>query len=406
MIQVAVLAAALFLPASARAAEPVDCPEGVPTDAVCHRTQDARGAWLLFAKPANWNGVTILHAHGGPRLSPPKFDDPDEDLTRFSVLVREGYAWAATNYRREGFGVRMAAEDVVSLSEIAPEVLGEARLTILHGQSWGGNVAAKTHELYAIRGDGTKRFDGVVLTSGVLAGGPEPYEFRAGLRAVYQYYCRNHPRPDEPPYELWRGLPEGAPAMKRADLEARVEECTGLSKRPDERTEAEAGRLRDILAASGVPERTLLSHLLFATNTFSDIVNKRLDGRNPFTNEGVRYTGTSDDDALNRGVQRFRADPEGARRLRYDSELTGRIVLPTVTLHAKDDPTAFVSLEQRYRDAVEAAGNGDLLVQHVTDEREHSKLADEGYVRVFGEVVEWVDKRATTELRGSAEHKH
>ena len=39
----------------------------------------------------------------------------------------------------------------------------------------------------------------MLLTSGVLAVNARAYDFRADLRAVYQYYCRNHPRPDEPP---------------------------------------------------------------------------------------------------------------------------------------------------------------------------------------------------------------
>lgn len=385
---------ALLLFRTASAAERVDCPEGVPDRTECHRAQDANGAWMLFAKPADWNGVTILHAHGGPRLSVPEPEDADEDLTRFAVLVRSGYAWAATNYRREGFGARMAAEDMVSLSDAAPGVIGEARVTILHGQSWGGNVAAKTHELFAVRGDGTHRFDGVALTSGVLAGGPEPYEFRAGLRAVYQFYCGNHPRPDEAPYELWRGLPAGAPAMKRDDLEARVEECTGISKPAGERSPEEARNLADILAATGVPEKTLVAHLNFATNTFADIVGKRLDGRNPFTNEGVEYRGTSNDLGLNAGVQRFTADPEGARRLRYDSGLSGEIVLPTITMHAVGDPTAFVTLEEAYHDVVHEAGNGDLLVQVFTDEAEHSKLSDPQYPALFDALVDWVETGA------------
>ena len=394
------LAAAALSACPALAQETADCPDSVPAGTECFRGQDENGAWYLIAKPQDWNGVLVLHAHGGPRLSPPAREDADEDLARFAMMVEEGYAWAGSNYRREGFGVRMAAEDMLNLVPIAVEAVGEPEVTILHGQSWGGNVAAKAAELHAIGGDGARRFDGVLLTNGLLAGGPRPYDFRADLRAVYQFYCRNHPRADEEQYPLWRGRAEGSEPIARADIEARVEECTGLSKAPEERSEEEARNLADILAVTRVPERTLVAHLNFATNTFADIVGERLDGLNPFTNEGVHYEGSHDDEALNEGVERFRTDPDGLRRLTYDSGLTGQIVLPTLTVHAIDDPTAFVELEDEYRRTVAAAGNADLLVQTFVREGEHSRLSAPQYPALLEALVDWIeDGRRPTAAR-------
>ncbi len=384
------LAAAALTALPAAAQEASDCPDSVPAGTECFRGQDGNGAWYLIAKPQDWNGVLVLHAHGGPRLSEPAREDADEDLARFAMMVEEGYAFAGSNYRREGFGVRMAAEDMLNLVPIAVAAVGEPEITILHGQSWGGNVAAKAAELHAIGGDGEARFDGVLLTNGVLAGGPRPYDFRADLRAVYQFYCGNHPRLEEEHYPLWRGRAEGSEAIGRADIEARVEECTGLSKAPEDRTTEEARNLADILAVTRVPERTLVAHLNFATNTFADIVGERLDGLNPFTNEGVRYEGSQDDEALNEGVERFSADPEGARRLTYDSGLTGQIVVPTLTVHAIDDPTAFVELEDAYRQTVAAAGNSELLVQTFVREGEHSRLSAPQYPALLSALVGWI----------------
>lgn len=87
-------------------------------------------------------------------------------------------------------------------------------------------------------------------------------------------------------------------------------------------------------------------YLLLSTNTFSDIANKQLDGANPFTEKGVRITGKSDDEVLNRGVARFSAVPAAERRLCIDCEMTGRIRLSTVTKQARNDPMA---LKDRYR---------------------------------------------------------
>jgi hypothetical protein len=230
----------------------------------------------------------------------------------------------------------------------------------------------------------------VLLTSGVLAGGTRAYDCRADLRAVYQYYCNNHPGPDDTAYPVWQGLPPGA-KMTRKDLEARVDACTGVSLPAAQRSEAQRRNLADILGVVKVPERFLVSHLVFATFTFQDLVQNRLGGRNPFTNDGVRYAGSHDDAALNQGVARFAADREAVRRLAYDSDLTGFIVVPTLTMHAKDDPTAFVEFEAAYRDVVARAGNADLLVQTFTNENVHSKLSTPQYAALFAALHGWIE---------------
>ncbi len=395
LISTAVIATTTTLPAAAqrRGAEPAsaDCPKSLPAGTECFAGQDMRGAYYWIAKPKNWNGVLVVHAHGGPRTAKPKPDDPVEDLERFSVTVQEGYAWAGSNYRRQGYGVRMAAADTDNVRRIAARLLGEPKTVLLHGQSWGGNVAAKTAELYALDWRGRKNYDGVVLTSGLLAGGSRGYDFRADLRAVYQYYCKNHPRADEVQYPVWQGLPKGA-SMKRDELEKRVDECTGLSLAKEKRSPEQAKNLANILAVTKVPESNLVAHLAWATNLFQDIVWRRLEGKNPFDNSEVQYNGSDDDAALNKGVERFKADPEARRAMAYDADLTGQIVAPTITLHAKNDPTVFVNHEAIYRQTVEKAGNGDLLQQNFSDEAEHSKLSTPQYAALFSAMLSWIDK--------------
>ena len=209
------------LPASAQAIapEPADCPASLPEGTTCSSGRSADGAWFWTARPRDWNGTLILHAHGGPRTAEPQRDDPVEDLERFSVMVSEGYAWAGSTYRRGGYGVRMAARDTDDLRRIVWDAFGKPKRTLLHGQSWGGNVAAKASELYAGSAEAGWNYDGVLITNGVVSGGTRAYGFRADLRAVYQYYCANHPAPDEPAYPLWQGLPLDS-RMTRAESSA------------------------------------------------------------------------------------------------------------------------------------------------------------------------------------------
>ncbi|MFD9075066.1 hypothetical protein [Streptomyces lasiicapitis] len=401
----AVIAAGLLAPASAApAAVPAPanaltsterpkataCPTSVGTKADCYTGRDTSGAYYAIAVPKKWNGSLVMHAHGGPDLGAES--DPRrsvEDLGRWSVMVDEGYAWAGSSYRRGGYGTRMAAADTESLRKLFTREFREPKRTYLHGQSWGGDVAAKAIETYGA--GGRRPYDGALLTNGVLGGGSRGYDYRVDLRVVYQYYCQNHPRPSEPGYPLWSGLPKGS-TMTGKDIEARLQECTGLASAPADRTARQQRNLDDILAVTRIPERALESHLKFATFTFRDIVHERLGGRNPFSNRGVRYTGSHDDKALNAGVERFSADPTAARDLSYDSDLTGKVAIPVLTLHAIDDPTAFVEHEAAYRAALRGAGRSRHLVQTFTRETEHSGLSAAEYANSLAALDTWVRK--------------
>lgn len=379
-------------PAAKLAPTPASCPAPVPEAARCYTGEDGSGAFYWIAIPKDWNrGVLVMHAHGGPETGPPKLERSQEDLKRWAITVKAGYAWAGSTYRRGGYGVTMAAEDTERLRQIFVRHFGQPQRTLLHGQSYGAGVAAKAAELYAPVGGAKSPYDGLLLTSGVLGGGNSAYDFRLDLRVVYQYVCRNHPRADEPQYPLWMGLPADS-KLTRPELAARVKDCTGVGMPAAQRTPEQAARLKTILSVVKIEERSLLGHLNWATWLFQDLVQKRLGGRNPFSNIGVVYQGSADDAALNAGVLRYAADPQAKGALAADSQPTGRTALPTLALHAIDDPTAFVELENAYRRIRDAAGTGSQLVQSFSAEREHSYLSDSEYPALFTALLDWIDK--------------
>jgi hypothetical protein len=323
-------------------------------------------------------------------LGEPKADDPDEDLERFAIMVRQGYAWIGSTYRRGGYGVRMAAADVDQSRAIFWQQFGKPRLTILHGQSYGGNVAAKLAELRTIDAAGTRLYDGVLLTNGVLWGGTRAYGFRADLRAVYQYFCRNHPRPDEPQYPVWHGLPRDS-KLTRPELERRFNQCTGADLPGKRRSAEQTRRLNAITGTTGIAEDQLLRHLEWATFTFRDLVHERLGGRNPFDNTATVYQGSGDDKALNRGIERFAADPRAVWELAYDSDLTGLIVAPTLAVHWRDDPIVSAKADQFYQGLVEAQGRSGLFVRLVSPIGTHSRLPDTDLTAALERLVRWIE---------------
>ncbi len=359
------------------------CPEGVPAGARCLRGQDSASSHYLIVMPAKWSGVLVVHAHGGPTLGPTSPKRNDEDIKRWAITVSEGHAWAGSVFRQGGFAVTTAAEDTERVRRIFVDHVAKPRRTLLHGQSWGGMVATRAAEMFP------QSWEGILLTSAVVAG-PATYDFRVDLRAIYQYLCNNHPRPDEAAYALPMGLPADS-KLTAADVAQRATECLGTGKPAAQRTPEQAQKLKTIATVLKIPESSVAGHINYATFTFRDITTKN-GGVSPFGNEGVRYVGSADDAALNAGVPRFKADPAAVARFAADTDNRGRFAVPVLTAHGIGDATVFVEGGDTLRQRMVAAGNGDRLVQTFVDSSEHSYWGDAMYPPLFEALLNWVEK--------------
>jgi len=369
---------ALLLAGAPAAAQPVPaaCPPGLPDSVTCWRGQDPQGAHLLIARPAAWNGRLLLHVHGGPRMAPPHPHTSDEDLLRHAEFLAEGWAFAATSRRRAGFGVRRAGEDTLSARQEAEALLGRPSLTVLHGQSWGGAVAAMAIETLNDPGpDGSRPFDAALLTNGVLAGATRAYDMRVDLRAAFQAVCGG-PSTDRRP---------------REEVIGRFLACTGADLAPQARSAAQRQALADLAAASRIPDWAIPGHLWWSSQVVPDITEGVAGGGNPFGNAAVRYRGTSDDAAFNAAVPRTPPDAEARARLAADGDPAGRIAIPVLTLHGIGDATVFVEHEAAYRATLERAGTAGLLAQFFVDENDHQKMSPVLYPTALRLLAEWAE---------------
>jgi hypothetical protein len=373
--------------------DPTPCPEAIAAIAACYTAKLDTSAYVTAAMPKNWNGNLVVFAHGGPSLLPPTPASSKADLGKYAYAVRRGYAWVASTYRREGYGVAVAAADSDDARKFFIARIGTPRRTVLHGASYGGLVGAKLIETHAKNPDGSVNFDGAFLNSGAVTGATLNYQHRVDLRAVYQYYCRNMPRPDEAPFPLWNGVaPDSAMTLK--DLDAVVDECTGVGHPASARSEQQRQNLAGILGVMSYPENLLVRHMQAATLLFRDIVKNTTGGRNPFSNVGARYRGSPDDAALNRDVVRFEAEPAAAAALKADGDLTGVLPAPVVSIHSINDPQVVVEGQSAYLDAVKAAGNAGHLVQAFTDERGHTAQSAPELAAALEALMQWIDKGA------------
>jgi alpha-beta hydrolase superfamily lysophospholipase len=361
------------------------CPADLPSGTRCLSGRDFAGAYYLIAVPQHWNGTLVLHAHGGPTLGAPTLARTEEDLKRWSIVVKAGYAWAGSSFHQGGVAVHAAAEDTERLRRIFVADVAQPRMTILHGQSWGASVAAVGASMYSQRGQ--RPYDAVLLTSGVLAGGSRAYDFRLDLRVIYQELCGNHPRPDEPQYPLWMGLPVDA-KLTPAELHRRVNDCLALDRPADQRTREQQAKVDTIVRTLHIPATSIQSHMTWATFTYRDIA-QRTGGRSVFGNLGARYRGSPDDDALNASVARYARDPAALAAFAADTDPDGRIAVPVLTVHAIDDPTAFVEMDDSFLHTMQAAGTADHLVQTFTGHNTHSYLADPVYPTLLAALSAW-----------------
>ncbi len=377
------------LPTAVEAApQATACPRAVPAGTRCLSGRDSAGAFYLVAMPAQWNGVLVLHAHGGPALGAPRIERGVEDLERWAIMVKAGYAWAGSTFRQGGVAVRAAAEDTERLRRIFVQQVARPTLTILHGQSWGAGVAAVGASMFTDDGQGRKPYDAVLLTSGLVAGGSRSYDFRLDLRVIYQTLCGNHPRADETPYPLNIGLPPGA-RLTNAEVRARANACLALDRPAAQRTAEQQRKVKTIVDVLKIPESSILGNLTWGTFHFQDIVQLRTGGRSPFGNIGAQYRGSADDAGLNAAVARYAADPQAVATFAADTDPDGRIPVPVLTVHGIGDPTVFVESEDHFRQTMERAGTAAHLVQTFTAHDTHSYLADPVYPTLLTALAAW-----------------
>jgi len=131
-------------------------------------------------------------------------------------------------------------------------------------------------------------------------------------------------------------------------------------------------------------------HLNWATFHFRDTAQNRAGRRSMFGNIGAVYKGSADDAALNAAVHRYAANPQAVKSFGDDTDPSGRIPVPVLTVHALHDPVAFVEMEHTFRQTMRNGGSGDRLVQTYTEDSEHSYLSDPLYPALMQQLLDWV----------------
>jgi pimeloyl-ACP methyl ester carboxylesterase len=417
-----------------------------------------KGAYGVIIIPENWNGGLFIYAHGysaDERLLVPFPQDvtPGNFTTTLPLLFQASvlpalvgkYAVATTTFRSVGWYIGDAVKDVENLRRYFVKKHGKPKFTYIWGHSAGGMVTQAVIEYFP------RTYDGAMPMCGVGAGARRNFDGAFDLRVLYEYLCHGVPAAQfgcrvcsdgksrclidadcpaggtcgalEAPAPLADGLtaectdfllshPEKfseSPTSPGGDfVSPPVTACFGdLSDGGAPPTPEQAARRSEFVRASQLPESFIVTDMFFATIGMGEVVHRRTGGKHPWGNEGVTYASPSttpeEQAAFNAAVYRAKEDASAVRFMRRTYEPRGRTASKVITIHALDDGLVIPENEDKYREAFEAAGTSDDLVQLFTSTGGHCGFITELFPAIPA-LTGWVEggtKPSTATVRAA-----
>jgi len=325
--------------------------------------------------PEKWNGELMLSAHGfttnaGAQGSRLRVGNP----AIRQHLIDNGFAWAASSYRCNGYVPGMGLEDTMALVDLFTKFNnGTApRRTYLTGGSMGGHVT-----LLGMHEFPTSFAGGLAM----CPAGPELFDYFTAVGAAA---------------EVITGVKFQQPGSVQQDL-AKMTEILGQA--PD--YSAKGRQLASVeINISGGPRPFAVEGL--ASRFIGNISGGALAGGTSASNRAgstTHFKYAIDEDLglslekLNATVRRKTADNEIRNPMGPYDELVpfdGKIERPVLTMHGTGDLYVPVHLEQILNRAVTAAGKSDLLVQRIYRIAGHCGFSVPEQERAFDDLVNWV----------------
>jgi pimeloyl-ACP methyl ester carboxylesterase len=368
---------------------PIPCPtqEWQPGDPTFEALPGAKaffgsydGGLYKIEIPDNWNGELALYAHGfvsnaGAQGSALRVgNSPIREH-----LIKEGYAWAASSYRCNGYVPGQGLLDTMALRDLFTKVnRGRAPQRVyLTGTSMGGHVT-----LLGMHEFPTAFAGGLAM----CPAGPELFDFFAATAGAAEVITGVQARLD----------------TLQADV-ARMNELLG---KPGAYTDKGRQLASVEIQISGGPRPFAMEGLASGGRFAGNINPAALAGSPTPSNRAVMTTQIKyaiDErlgltaDALNRAARRKALDPEIRNPMGPYDELVpfdGRLERPTLTMHGTGDLFVPIFLEQSLKRAVAAAGKDALLAQRIYRIAGHCGFSQPEMIKAFDDLIAWVHKGA------------
>jgi Prolyl oligopeptidase family len=328
-----------------------------------------RNAGYRIEIPNNWNGELVIWAHG--------FRNWDCVLTidnppMRKYLMDNGYAWAASSYAANGYGVQQGVDDSMRLLKFFKKEFKKPKRAYMTGASMGGHITGAAIEQHR------KAFDGAMPVCGVM-GSEKLFDYFLDYNELAQSISGvTTPYPYGVDY-----FPVVVPKIQAA-----LQNVT--------KSEAFGGAVMNVTGG----KRPAFAASLKVWGAFPFSLGQPNPGvvpAFPATNIGTQYQIDSDasvspaEAALNTGVRRVsRFDfptPDGKVAI---PAIDGTFKIPVLTMHTLGDLFVPFSMEQIYARKAAANGNSNRLVTRAIRDILHCTFSEAEYNTGFADLAAWV----------------
>jgi dienelactone hydrolase len=326
--------------------------------------------------PDKWNGEFVLYAHGfvsnaGQNGSNLRVgNDPIREH-----LIQNGFAWAASSYRCNGYVPGQGLVDTIALTDIFTKANnGRApQRTYLTGTSMGGHVT-----LLGMQEFPTSFAGGLAM----CPAGSELFDYFAAVSAAA---------------EVITGV-----QFSRETLQQDAARITDIVGKPPDYTDKGRALASVEIQISGGARPFAMEGLNtrfnanYATSQTA-LVGIDTPGNRAVDTARLKYAidpgfGVSAEE-LNAKARRKAADSQARSANGQYEEVVpfdGKIERPLLTMHGTGDLFVPVFIEQGLKRAVSASGNDRLLTQRLYRIGNHCQFSQPEMIRAFDDLVKWV----------------
>jgi pimeloyl-ACP methyl ester carboxylesterase len=336
-------------------------------------TGEIDGAKYSIVLPAKWNGTLLLYSHGYRFATPaPPNNEPVDTNAQVSstdtdgsgsdslskALLADGYALAGSSYKSNGWAVADGVKAGEDLRAKFLSVVGTPKRTYVWGDSLGGLITELLSEKHP------EWVDGAAPMCGAVAG--PNMNFDLALDVAYAVKVLIDPALKLTGYASAQDAADNfdvaSAAVQKAAADvsgggtAKVLTIAAIADAPTQTAKFDGDDLTSQVSAR---VESILTALAFGTSGRYEI-EQRVGG-NPSTNVDAKYAtrisateatlikaaGGNPDalaDELENG-QRIAADADARAKFTALGDTTGKISVPTVTMHTEADPLVIVQNE-------------------------------------------------------------
>jgi pimeloyl-ACP methyl ester carboxylesterase len=333
---------------------------------------DLEGHQFALAIPPRWNHQVMLFAHGystpGTPVDVAKNPLEKDPLDVFRTPYSEGFAVGHSAYDKAGIGVESAVINTYRLKKFT-DALGATR-TYLIGASMGGDIVMASIEKYP------HAYAGAIAACGAVAGWPQEVGWLIDIRAAYNYFTKGTS------YELPGNKDLTKSAFTTADgsgLLGSLPLLVQIHKIADPVFKL----FRAAKANPGGPEDRMIDNIVAAAHTEKDVAAvayplatvtlgqddmMAVFGGMIYGNTNKVYSSPhltpAQNAALNRGIQRVKADPAAIAKADAWYKPDGHFDAKLLSLYNSVDSLAPTNIHEVFlRQVVERAGNSANLLQ-------------------------------------------